>query len=274
MNLQRLLRMHTAKVVATTSLVAVSAVAVPAGCSGNAVTMGSSCGPGTIRSMGECVVALDANQESDVTVSGAADSSANLSDALEEGKGADGTGQSPDVLDAPVDDSPQQSETQPPYDAHAPDPCPTSNVFLDCDPNCTPSVLPTTCRTGTCTVGTPIDAPAGGGIPPTFRTAQSPGTDSNCATFCPSRGIVYGYKFNVQNAQAAFYVIVEPPWYVSAYNSSAPYCPAASLNPNHSSCLLLNPRQTGYNSEFIIVTNDPQAPARNVQLVSGSSCPP
>ncbi len=105
-----------------------------------------------------------------------------------------------------------------------------------------------------------------------IRTPSMPGSDSTCATDCPAQPWAFGLSVTVgpSYGHKGYAVTVAPPWYLIT-GTNTPFCPKNStmLPPN---CLWFD----GTTSELLyVVTNDPNAPARNVtfQYASQGMCP-
>jgi hypothetical protein len=161
------------------------------------------------------------------------------------------------------------------------DPCPTSPgsgaVILNCDPAC-PAYSESVCRVASClqTDASFSDIPVLSVTdrPSIFRTPSSPGTAPVCATTCFDGGVSYGFELQpTPSISYPYLVITEPPWKI-LYEPPVPYC--APPNSAATNCVEFDPSSQYYTSpDFLIVTNDPNAPARNIQIETATpaGCP-
>jgi hypothetical protein len=165
------------------------------------------------------------------------------------------------------------------------DPCPVfvpsyTLVDLDCDPACVnqstgqgANCARVSCAgKGTLSAGVPVLANTS-----VVRTPRAPGVDPLCADDCPSHSWAYGLSITVtantppnQGIQP-YKVTVSPPWYLIS-GTSTPFCQALDAS-GPTGCLWFD----GSSGETIyVVTNDPNAPARNVVFqdsANPSACP-
>lgn len=153
------------------------------------------------------------------------------------------------------------------------EPCPSEPLSMDCSGQC--GVLSPDCALGTCQELWPdliVDDPEL--LPFTFRTPSHPGVDPACEEWCSEpTATVYGlgatFYFSPQPVGVVLRAQVDLPWRIVMTD----YLDAQYCEPNAAVCAV------GWNSadiSFQIVTDDPNAPARNVtvELVDKpGSCP-
>jgi hypothetical protein len=247
---------------------AIVALTGMAACGGSSTTVPApdvmACGPGTVLNHGECVVAGDANAMTNQDALSSADSPSSsmsdtadalgLMDVLEEREGS---------FDVNLDTSPS-----------GPDPCPSGGAITSCDPQCDadPRVI-SLCAMSAC---------ANSAIPflirpqqpqVLIRTPNAPGSASGCVAQCPSGGLAYAIGFSLTQSYPLS-IRVSAPWMIlTSATSSTPYCQDSGAQPP-TSCVTIPNNFSGW---FDIVTTDPNAPARNVevQIISpdAGACP-
>jgi hypothetical protein len=226
------------------------------GCSGSDTTFGPSCGAGTVLHDGQCVVAS---------------SDAGQADALVDR--ADGS-ESADVM-ASVSDAPSGSVSDAPAsaaDAAPSDPCPVASYSIaqNCDSTCS-TLSTTSCSQARCGSGGQAASISFISSPLAVRTPDAPGTDPDCATECPGGGVAYAMT-DLLVVSKDVDVRVAAPWavYFQPANGPTPF-PTCPLPAQTSSCVHVPASAT--EGALFIVTNDPQAPARNVYIEAGDACP-
>jgi hypothetical protein len=215
------------------------------------------CGPGTVASHGQCVVAEAASEAESPPLADTSTPEVITDSSLAEG-------------DSPLDGHDGGAQL-------TSDPCPTSSsppIWYDCSGDCVPSGAsngPAACSAAgflCTTVGLVIPNQISG----TFRTPSN--ASSACKTLCPSSvdvisGEVYFYTPGAPFGPAV--VRVAAPWKVTDMSlaplgsGSCPVFPDAGA----STCLVV-PR----NHVITVWTDDPNPPARNVTFEpSAPGCP-
>ncbi len=238
---------------------ATSILGVAVACSGSPTPLLSTpCGPGTTFFQGQCVLAQDAGAAADGE-SGLTTDGGQRSDATPESDARQ------DVLDGSASpgspDAPPQS-----------DPCPSQSstfIVLQCDSRC-PAMSTALCAETTCGPKIVMSANFDKNLPVVVRTPEAPGTDARCQLQCPSAGFVYGIGFDLYPPSAVPFVAwVDPPWTIVA--SQTPYCPDAQLGAE-GNCIRYAATGGG---GFFVMTQDPNAPARNVHfdMPAAHPCP-
>lgn len=202
-----------------------------AGCSSTTNNTIANCGPGTVLKDGVCVVAEDG---------AVADTAADAADT------------SP--VDAPIESS-TDSFADTVTDSTSADPCPTSPpTFVDCSGMCGGAK-------GVCDDRTCLKL----GSPPvasmtktawTLRTPDRPGINASCSKCGTSA--VYAITFGFDTSTLVFPAVkvrarVAPPWHVAESDYGCP------LKGPALQCLV-------YNGGYVVYTDDPNAPARNVYI--------
>src|SRR5262249_2491292 len=102
---------------------------------------------------------------------------------------------------------------------------------------------------------------------PTYvRTPSKPGRDPRCRTCEAGPSAVYSMQIAVHtDAARAVRVSVAAPWYLRS--TGGPYCGGAEFG-----CLSIHARVVQGAAGLIwVITNDPDAPARNVRIEEDSS---
>lgn len=153
----------------------------------------------------------------------------------------------------------------------ASDPCPQPSgppIFLDCDTHCHGTPLAAMCSAVTCDVTVHAALPQGGAL---VRTPETPGSDPKCAARCPGGSVVYGMGFDASTQQTGWIIRVGAPWKVIV-GSQTPFCADAHAQPP-ATCRGVPP---SYSGAVYFVTDDPNAPARNVTIEEANganACP-
>jgi hypothetical protein len=244
---------------------------------GGSETNNVTCGSGTTLEGSQCV----ASSDSGPMVDGASEDH----DATTGGE----DGPTDAGLDATLDVTPDVTKDADAaqFDANAPDPCPVNDpphkleILDDCDPVCCgqdPLCQGSTgeagqlqfCSDATCGSG-PATLQENYGLSFVVRTPGHPGIDPACVSDCPDGGFVYGLGLTLNpQAPAIFDITVGPPWKIIQHSNTR-YC-TANGSTLATGCAVAY----GFPQTIYVVTDDPNAPARNItfSVVSTPTCPP
>lgn len=219
-------------------------------CGGNSSEDGVTCGAGTVAASGSCVPE-DAGLEPDAA-SGGMPGDASLSDQQNPGDDAGGS-----TVDAPSDAIAADSGA-------LDDACPTTPLYLNCDdecrgpsPECYAPGSRVTCSGGATTAAVYDHA----AFPLVVRTPSHPGVDQKCIGECGESNTVFGVSLYVGVPDGSVYalrVTAPEPWRVR-FSKFADFC----LDGASAGCSVYD---YGTSIAVEIVTDDPNAPARNVLL--------
>lgn len=146
--------------------------------------------------------------------------------------------------------------------ASSDDPCPPGGVDFDCSGQCSPLASECMQVCGPGAVGILIKSRSD--FPIVLRTPPMPGANATCTDQCQQPNTVWGLAvfttFNNGDAQHGLLVHVQPPYYVLP-TSSGDFCLGAG--PQYQSCYA---GKADVYAGVSIVTDDPDAPARNVYI--------
>lgn len=248
-----------------------------AGCGGKSNTYNVECAPGSVIQGDECV-AVPSEGGIDATASDGANGVdapflpdvSTLDGGADVGAPADG---SIETSDGEVNDAAVDVETG------TADPCPVDTnppfLFYDCDPACLGADASSelaACQNATCASDVPlnVEMPQINELTPSIiKTPDRPAADPTCAVGCTTATIDYGIAVTLSKGILPYTVSVEPPWYVLEATSTIPFCPY-NTNLQQDGCVLFD----GTIPETVyIVTNEDNAPSRNVQIQYANSCP-
>jgi hypothetical protein len=213
------------------------------------------------------------------------------------GAGASGVSSASGVLamdgSPPADDSGQpdatasgaaDGTTTDAADARMPsDPCPmmppptmaAGDPPLVCDPKCgqAPNEYKydsTKCPMATCPKGLlVVEHALSWDRPWIIRTPDSPGVDPLCMQQCPSWQFGFVLGFGISNSRQPLRIRVPPPWKVVVLPTYSQFCPLPDAGAA-SSCVEVGRVDVG---EVFVVTDDPAAPARNVEFLISQTQP-
>jgi hypothetical protein len=152
--------------------------------------------------------------------------------------------------------------------APPPDPCPAPSIYdTNCDRNC--PHLTASCPAALCgTQARSLIVTEQTVFPFIVRTPQAPGSDPNCATQCDAGGFSYGLGYTVYRPSGgpAFTARVGAPWVI--VKSQVPFC-----TDSYSQVGNCESFPTSYGSYILVMTADPNAPARNVSFDTATAQP-
>jgi hypothetical protein len=236
---------------AATSLALVLGIA----CGGRATTETQTCEAGTVLQDAQCVAAQQ-DAEGDVSIGDApiGKDATDFDTGLVADSPSEGTRDGNAESEAGAADGTADGEAD---TGDGSDPCPTQ-LDVDCSQSCSgPDPL---CATAACAVPPAFARSPGAPLGPlTIRTPDHPGTSATCVSSCGVGDTRYGFAITYKDALATgFRARVGAPWKIFA---SSNYCNIALAT---SGCLAFGTAQGS--ATFAIVTDDPNAPARNVVI--------
>lgn len=247
-------------------LVYVAAVATVACSSGGDAIEGDpgvakQCGPGTYESSGTCLPEA-ADAASDTSIDGGGSGEGGADDGSPDAAGDELGDSSPD---APMDTASTWID----------DPCPLAGtgIQVNCDlpggaPACSAGLNP--CSATACGApGGGIDVYSSAQYPYWMRTPSHPVALWECVSLCGAGDTIFGMGVHLEGLNADFRVTVAAPWKI-VQGTSPGYCMSAA---EPSECVVIPEAPNVY---VAIVTNDPNAPARNVRIERvphGTVCP-
>lgn len=237
------------------AVIASIAATVSPACGGDSGSQ-LSCGPGTMESHGVCVP----RPQGTGGMAGAVGQDAST-DA--------GSDAQPPMPDAASD---AEASSQIPDD-----PCPPTPIFMDCSGQC--QDLTTACtdpqKHATCSESpTYVSVEKHEQFPFVIRTPSKPGMDPACTALCGPGSTAYGLAVRVVLPYDPVYLMrvkVGAPWRI-LFAQTGEYCMGGSV----AECHIFTPNFAGTATNVTIVTDDPNAPARNVvveRLPKPVTCP-
>ncbi len=247
---------------------------LPSGATDAGTTGGEAlhCGPGTVLLGQICEVDRDAAESVDAGGDTSANAPLDGGDAGFDAVAADSRGTGPDASDFDASGSSQDGGSVPD------DPCPTginiSQILRNCSTTC---AAQSSCSDIACQSASEVDLPSVDG-PEYVRTPSQPGMNVNCSV-C-STSTAYSFTIRADTYQVASYhlrVTVSPPWSLATgYSATNPLC-YDSATATQCAIIAQGSSTAGGPYPWVyVVTNDPNAPARNIvieQSVDGGDCP-
>ena len=156
------------------------------------------------------------------------------------------------------------------------DPCPSTPVSINCSQTCNQTTLPcaqVSCQTLPMPAVEPLVISSYSQLPMIIRTPDLPGVSPECATACGGRSTSGAFEVAVRvslpYAKNGFRIIAGSPYTIGHFDPYAPFCTGEQPISGCGSFL-------GTFYDFLIWTDDPNAPSRNIvieETLPGQECP-